>query len=1062
MSSSTFGMSKAKLTFLLILAFFVNTTYSSWEHTFLSNNERLTAATEITFIDTHLPATPPSNNPTPSPNNSPSQPAKDPKVPAPPSNNPTGGPSVPANNNTHVPAPPSNNSVPTPPSNNSNIPNPPTNNTINNTNTSKPQSPMEEQMTKTIVQQCPAYVHDVWNDKYQASTSQVHCRPNVYKPTSYNPYFIYDMKLAANTSYETYSIRYCDPDQEEWLTEKAPIVQFVNVTIYYMKHDVIEIKYIDPNETRWEIPQRDPFPRFTEGPQSTKNESIFTVQATSIPFSISVIRKDTGETIWNTAGFDFIYSDTFLEVSTRLPTPNIYGFGERIYSFNLGPTGTFTLWNKDKPWTMDNGRAGTHNYGSHPMYLQKEQSGNFSIVYLRNSNAMDVRVENSQSLTYFIAGGILDFVFFAGDSKPETVTEKYHEYLGGWKQFPFWSFGYHQCRWGYYSVDRLVEVVQGFKENHIPLDVIWSDIDYMDDKIDFTLQPGLFQAEKFNKIYETKKRWVPIIDAGVAKPKPGRSMTDQSVIYFKDGLSKNVYLKTADGVNNLEASVWPGPVHFPDFLNPNTSAWWQSGFALLKAQANFSGIWLDMNEVSNFCEGECDWYDQCRSPYDQLPYYPGWANLKTMTVRMDAVHYSPDPKKKVHEFNVHNYFGFLQTQSTHDYLATQSNLTFILTRSNMPGSGKFTAHWLGDNNSSWSFMKASISGIMSMNLFGIPMAGADVCGFNLNTYDNMCARWYQLGSLYPFFRNHNKDDSINQEPWVLGSETLETSKVTLRFRYAIMKYYYQLFLNKRGKGTIFKPVFYEFPNDEELFQIGKPWTDEQFMVGEALMAAPVLTRDTNHKDVYFPKDNWFDFFTGEALRTNDQKSDVLTVPAPVPGNIPLFIRGGNIVHLQNTERVLQSDDLDDVFTLVIALKKENNTKTAFGKIAALQDYNNDTNVVEKCIDANCMLEIRATYETEENYRRLLLSFEAEDDSIDALSSLEPIRLGNLTLYGLEYGDLSDGLVIHNKDVLAGGQVYKDEKSGFLSVKLPNITINSGDILVIEAIEGSILDVFNTK
>ena len=57
--------------------------------------------------------------------------------------------------------------------------------------------------------------------------------------------------------------------------------------------------------------------------------------------------------------------------------------------------------------------------------------------------------------------------------------------------------------------------------------------------------------------------------------------------------------------NIINAYVWPGDVHFPDFHQPNTTKWWKNNFHALNSEVKFDGIWLDMNEVSNFCEGEC-------------------------------------------------------------------------------------------------------------------------------------------------------------------------------------------------------------------------------------------------------------------------------------------------------------------------------------------------------------------------------------------------------------------------------------------------------------------------
>lgn len=49
--------------------------------------------------------------------------------------------------------------------------------------------------------------------------------------------------------------------------------------------------------------------------------------------------------------------------------------------------------------------------------------------------------------------------------------------------------------------------------------------------------------------------------------------------------------------------VWPGPSHWPDFLNPNTSSWWQVQSQNMYDQAAYSGMWIDMNEPASFCTG---------------------------------------------------------------------------------------------------------------------------------------------------------------------------------------------------------------------------------------------------------------------------------------------------------------------------------------------------------------------------------------------------------------------------------------------------------------------------
>lgn len=233
----------------------------------------------------------------------------------------------------------------------------------------------------------------------------------------------------------------------------------------------MHVKITDPSETRYEVPEQVvPRPVNSDPPTQT----LINFRFTASPFSFSIVRADTKETLFDTAGHALIFSPQYIRLKTRLPKDaNIYGLGEHTDSFRLAPENTTrTLWARDSIRIPQ----GQNLYGVHPVYMEQRTTGTHGVLLL-NSNGMDIKLsqgEESGSLEYNIIGGIIDLYFFTG-ATPVEVTKQYAEIVGRPAEVPYWSFGLHQCRFGYKSVQEVAEVVANYSAAGIPLETMWID-----------------------------------------------------------------------------------------------------------------------------------------------------------------------------------------------------------------------------------------------------------------------------------------------------------------------------------------------------------------------------------------------------------------------------------------------------------------------------------------------------------------------------------------------------------------------------------------------------------
>ncbi|XP_055802136.1 alpha-xylosidase 1-like [Solanum dulcamara] len=731
----------------------------------------------------------------------------------------------------------------------------------------------------------------------------------------------------------------------------------------YVKHetdDRLRIHITDTEEQRWEVPynllQRKTPPSLKQNvDKSRKNlfssvaeseypgsELIFSYK--NDPFSFCVKRKSNGQTLFNSSSDDsdsynnLVFKDQYLEISTKLPkNASLYGLGENTqpHGIKIYPNDPYTLYTTDQPAINLN----MDLYGSHPMYMDlRNVNGvaNAHVVLLLNSNGMDVFYKGD-SLTYKVIGGVLDFYFFSGPT-PLDVVDQYTSFIGRPAPMPYWSFGFHQCRWGYHNLSVIEDVVENYNKAKIPLDVIWNDDDHMDGKKDFTLNPVNYPRPNLlaflEKIHARGMKYIVIVDPGIG--------VNNTYGVYQRGIANDVFIKY-EGKPYL-AQVWPGAVNFPDFLNPKTVEWWGDEIRRFHELVPVDGLWIDMNEVSNFCSGLCtipqgricpngtgpgwicclDCKNITNTRWDDPPYKINASGMQApvgyKTIATSAVHYNG-----VGEYDAHSIYGFSQSIATHKALqGLEGKRPFILSRSTFVGSGHYAAHWTGDNRGTWDDLRYSISTVLNFGLFGVPMVGADICGFYPAPTEELCNRWIEVGAFYPFSRDHANYYSPRQELYQWES-VAESARNALGMRYKLLPYFYTLNYEAHTTGApIARPLFFSFPNLPEVYDVST-----QFLVGSKVMVSPVLDQGKTEVKALFPPGTWYNLFDmTQAIVTKELHYITLDAPLNVV-NVHLYQNA--IIPMQRGGMISKEARMTP-FTLIVTFPSEMNDIEAKGNL----------------------------------------------------------------------------------------------------------------------------------
>ncbi|KAH7400255.1 putative alpha/beta-glucosidase agdC [Cadophora sp. MPI-SDFR-AT-0126] len=377
----------------------------------------------------------------------------------------------------------------------------------------------------------------------------------------------------------------------------------LKLMVNYDTESRLHVKIEDAGQIAYQVPTS-VFLTPSSNDSVSAEESALEFSHETSPFSFKVTRKSNGEVLFETSAASFIFEDQYLRLRTSLPEdPNLYGLGEHTDSLRLNTTDyTRTLWSRDSYGVP----SGQNLYGNHPIYFDHRGDKGTHGVFMLSSAGMDIKInhteEDGQYLEYNMMSGIIDLYVLAGSS-PNEVAQQYSEVTQRAAMMPYWGFGYHQCRYGYRDFYSIAEVIYNYSSSGIPLETMWTDIDYMYERYIMTTDPDRFPIARVREyvdyLHQHDQKYIVMVDPAMAFQEERENglpyetflqARDQGVLLQKNG---SIY----------QGVVWPGVTAFPDWFHPDTQEYWTNEFLQFfdaDTGVDIDALWIDMNEAANF------------------------------------------------------------------------------------------------------------------------------------------------------------------------------------------------------------------------------------------------------------------------------------------------------------------------------------------------------------------------------------------------------------------------------------------------------------------------------
>ena len=449
------------------------------------------------------------------------------------------------------------------------------------------------------------------------------------------------------------------------------------------------------------------------------------------------------------------------------------------------------------------------------------------------------RPQGDQTVFRSTQGDLIDYTVFYGPDLDHVIAG-YREATGAAPLLPRWAYGFWQCRERYGSSQELLDAVDGYRNRHLPMDLIVQDWQYWG-KYGW----GAYQWDE--KDYPNPKALIQGLHDRHAKfmisvwPNPHGKAGD-AIKGAKGFINGGYYDPTNPDIRSLRWKFLND-----GFFSIGTDAWWQDA-----AEPGDDG--QAMEHSTTFLGAGNLWRNAYPLFHSQCLYEGQRAT---------------DPGKRVCN----------------------------LTRSGFLGQQRYgTVTWSGDICGDWTTFRRQIPAGLNFCMAGLPYWTTDTGGFfrrgNMDDPDvnERLVRWFEWSTFCPVLRIHGYKTHTEFWNWLPTTQKILADYDSLRYR--MLPYNYSVAWQVTSAGsTMMRALAFDFLNDPKALAI-----DDEYLFGPSILVAPVTTPKADHRDVYLPKcdqgADWFDFWTGE------KHPGGATVQAAAPvDKIPLFVKAGSILPL---------------------------------------------------------------------------------------------------------------------------------------------------------------------